>query len=359
MSKKVSIIGVATTYAGTVIGAGYASGQEILQYFLYFQGHTFFIICIATLFFFIFGYLPIWLAKQLKTSDYLQAINPNNIKIFSLFCDILITLSLFGTLVIMLAGAGATFEEKFHLPMFVGAFVVCVLLIINTYIGLNTIVRVMEVLVPFMFLGVIIVGIYSLLNPSSSEEIANVRINNSDLILHWSISGVLYVAFNFQLALAVLVPLNSEAKDDKTMLLGTLLGAVLLGGCAGFLCLVLQAHIVEVGTQKLPMIILANNMSSWVGICYAVVLFFGLYSTAISCFYGSVERFKKFCKFQSASSLFIIIATAIVGFFASLLGFKDLISIVYPILGYGGIVIMIFILYGYFQVKKRKFDALC
>ncbi len=353
-------MGIAATYAGTVIGAGYASGQEILQYFLYFREHTFVIVCVATLFFFLFGYIPAWLASYFRTSNYLQAINPYRNKFFNVFCDVFITLSLFGTLVIMLAGAGTTFEEKFHLPMFVGALLVCVLLIINTYIGLNMIVRVMEVLTPCMFLGVAIVGIYSLLNPSaaSDEEIAKASINNSSLIWHWSISGILYVAFNFQLALAVLVPISNESRDDRTMFWGIVLGSVLLGGCAGFLCLVLQAHIVEVGTHRLPMIILANNMSSWIGACYAVVLFFGLYSTAISCFYGSVQRFKRFYKLQYTSSLLVIVATAAVGFFASLLGFKDLISIVYPLLGYGGIIIMIFILYVYIRASRKDNHAL-
>ncbi|STQ86175.1 hypothetical protein LS73_000010 [Helicobacter muridarum] len=356
MSKKVSIIGVATTYAGTVIGAGYASGQEILQYFLYFKEHTWLIVCLTTLLFFVFGYLPAWLAITLRTNSYIQAINPLNIKFLSLFCDLFITLSLFGTLVIMLSGAGATFEDKFGLPMFVGALVVCILLVINTYIGLNTIVKVMEIVIPIMFLGVAVVGIYSIVNPSnaSEQEIANAAVNNSSLIWHWGISAVLYVAFNFQLALAVLVPLSDESKNNSTIFFGILLGAIMLGGCALFLSLVLKAHIVEVGTQRLPMIVLANNMSPFIGSLYAIILFCGLYSTAITCFYGSVERFKKIYKLQRTSSLIVITATALVGFFASLLGFKDLISIVYPLLGYGGIVIMLIILYAYFQVKTKK-----
>ncbi|RDU61260.1 hypothetical protein [Helicobacter sp. MIT 14-3879] len=363
MSKKdsVSIIGIATTYVGTVIGAGYASGQEILQYFLYFREHTLTIVLITALLFFVFGYIPAWLANHFATKDYLQAINPiayshNAIlhKFFLRFCDVFITLSLFGTLVIMLAGAGTTFEEKFHLPMFVGALFVCILLMVNTYIGLNMVVKVMEILIPYMFLGVAVVGIYSLWNPTmaSSEEIANASINNSDLIWHWSMSGVLYVAFNFQLALAVLCPLGCRA-NTKTIFWGILLGAIMLGGCAGFLCWVFNAHITVIGTQRLPMIVLANNISPLIGALYAVVLFFGLYSTAITCFYGSVERFAKLHILRRTSSLLVISLTAIMGFFASLLGFKDLISIVYPLLGYGGIVIMCLILYTYYQVRRK------
>lgn len=355
MRKNISIMGVATTYVGTVIGAGYASGQEILQYFLYFKEHTFLIVAIATLFFFLFGYIPVYLANCLASKDYLKAINPRKIKFFSLFCDFFITLSLFGTLVVMLAGSGTTFEVNFHLPLFVGALIVCILLVLNTYAGLNVIVKVMEVLAPLMFLGVLVVGVYSLLNQNSysNEELANATINNSDLLWHWSISGILYVAFNFQLALAVLVPLGYHAKNKATMFWGVLLGALMLGGCAAFMCWVLKTHIVEVGTQKLPMNLLANQMSPLMGICYAIVIFFGLYSTAITCFYGCVERFKRLKILRSTSSLIVLALTALISFFASLLGFKDLISIVYPCLGYGGIVIMLIILDAYFYTKRN------
>lgn len=355
MKNNVSIVGIATTYVGTVIGAGYASGQEILQYFLYFREHTFLIVCIATIFFFLFGYIPVYLANILASKDYLKVINPRNIKFFSSFSDFFITLSLFGTLVIMLAGSGATFEENFHLPLFVGALIVCILLVLNTYSGLNVIVKVMEILTPIMFLSVLFVGIYSLLNQNSysSEEIENATINNSDLLWHWSISGILYVAFNFQLALAILVPLSYRVKNNRTMFLGVLLGSLMLGACAGFMCWVLKAHIVEIGTEKLPMNILANQMSPLMGFCYAIVIFFGLYSTAITCFYGCVERLKSLRILRRTSSLIILSITALTGFFASLLGFKDLIGIIYPLLGYGGLVIMLIILDAYFYIKRN------
>ncbi len=347
MQKQNSIISIAATYVATVVGAGYASGQEILQYFSYFREFGLYAIVIASVFFFVFGYLPVALAYRFSASDYLRAINPKGQKIFIIFCDIFITLSLFGTLVIMLAGAGATFEEKFSTPAFVGAFIVCILLIANTSFGLDMVVKVMTFITPIMFIGILFVGIYSIFNAQdySAQEIANAEINNSSLITHWWLSGILYVAFNFQLALAVLVPMTHHTPKSQ-MFKGILLGSLLLGGFAAFLYFSLYLNIIEVGTAKLPMVILANKIHYFVGIFYSIVLFLALYSTALTCFYGSANRFQKSLK--KLSPFVVIIITAVGGFFASLFGLKELIGTIYPILGYGGMVIMVLILKTYF-----------
>ncbi|WP_162983005.1 hypothetical protein [Helicobacter sp. L8] len=343
LKQGVSVVGVACTYVATIIGAGYASGQEILQYFSYFREWGICAIALASLFFFLFGYLPVALAYRFKTQDYLLAINPSNNPSARLFCDVMITLSLFGTLVVMLAGAGTTFEQKFHVPLFVGALVVCLLLIANTALGLNMIVKVMTWLTPIMFAGIILVGCYALLHPETPQQ-TSVPINHSALLYNWWSSGILYVSFNFQLAMAILVPM-SQNTPQKMMLLGVLLGALLLGGGCFFLYAVLESHISQVGSTKLPMVILANQVHAGFGVFYVVVLFMGLYSTALTCFYGSVARLSKVLKRRVG--LWVIFAVAIGGFFASLLGFKDLVGMIYPLLGYGGILIMGLILFVY------------
>ncbi len=328
-------MGVASSYVATIIGAGYASGQEILQYFSYFREQGIYAIALASLFFFLFGYLPVALAYRFNTTDYLHAINPSKNPWVRFFSDSMITLSLFGTLVVMLAGAGTTFEQNFHVPLFVGALIVCLLLVANTAFGLEMIVKVMSALTPIMFAGIVLVGLYALMHPQA--QVAKTPINHSTLLLNWWSSGVLYVSFNFQLAMAILVPMTKHT-PQKTMFLGTLLGALLLGGGCFFLYAVLESHILQVGSSKLPMVILANQIHPGFGVFYVVVLFMGLYSTALTCFYGSVARLSQTLKRHV--SLWVILAVAIGGFFASLLGFKDLVGMIYPILGYGGVLIM-------------------
>lgn len=50
MQKQDSSMSITSTYVATAVGVGYVSGQEILQYFSYFQENRIFAIIIASIF---------------------------------------------------------------------------------------------------------------------------------------------------------------------------------------------------------------------------------------------------------------------------------------------------------------------
>ena len=356
MNKK-SVLGtlaIASTYVGTVIGAGYASGQEILQYFSFFREKGVWGIGIATILFFIFGYFPVYLGNKLDTDDYVSVINPTKSALPKYFVDILITLSLFGTLTIMLAGAGTTLNEQFNIPIMAGSILMGVLLILNTFMGLEGIVKVLSAIVPFMIIGALFISLYAILNPIDTDTTGELVINSSPLLKNWYMAAVLYVSFNVQLAIAVLVPLGKTIKDKNIMFNGILFGSIVLGVCAFALYYALEKNIYLIGTASLPMVVLAGQISEPVQMVYSFILILGLYSTAISCFFGSFMRFQKIGYLKNVSPKFIIFMTALIGLIASSVGFTDLVGTVYPLLGYGGIVIMILIVASVVKYYKKE-----
>ena len=60
-SKKIGIIGMALTYSGSILGAGYVSGQELFQYF----GVYGIILCVAAWTGAV-GILVLWIKSQLR-----------------------------------------------------------------------------------------------------------------------------------------------------------------------------------------------------------------------------------------------------------------------------------------------------
>jgi len=48
----------------------------------------------------------------------------------------------------------------------------------------------------------------------------------------------------------------------------------------------------------------------------------------------------------------VIISVVIIGYICSFFGFKDLISILYPILGYMGLLLLIILIYGWLRDRK-------
>lgn len=344
MSKKkgLTAFGIASTYVGTVIGAGYASGQEILQFFSAFRDKGLISLTIATVLFIAFAYIPMLLGKRLNCGDYEKVISIGKSRIPQIFADILITFTLFGTLTIMIAASGTTFNQSLGVPMIVGGVFMTILLIVSLLAGLDGIVKALSAVVPVMVVTAFGMSIYYMLNPMPVVDVTKeVVINASPLIKHWSLSGVLYVSFNLIVSIAILVSMGQMAEDEKNILQGSVFGGLILGLCAMALNFALVRNIHVVGNADLPMVELAKSISSTMGSIYSVVLFLGLYSTAISCFYGVYVRFSKSPLFSKLGNKAIILFISVISLCASMLGFTNLIGYIYPLIGYGGIIIMI------------------
>lgn len=357
MSTKktsVTVLGIAATYVGTVIGAGYASGQEILQYFVFFGVNGIWSILLCGILFFGLGYFAIVLGRKLRTSQYQKIISPFKSKLPQHFSDIMIMFSLLGTFVIMIAGNSANFAKQFGLPLAVGGIVLAALCVVNLYFGLRGLVFMQTMLVPVMIVTAIGVSIYSIINPIDSSA-TEVVVNSSPIIQNWFMAAVLYVSFNVQLAIAVLVPMGNEGRaTGKTLFLGTLLGGLLLaaGAFTEYFALISNASVV--GTSVLPMVDLAGRIGPTMQLIYTVILFFGLYSTALSCFFGAYERISFIPMAAKLGRMPLLIIIAVVAFIASFVGFTKLVGYLYPLLGYGGIIIMALMTAMFYKVIIRK-----
>ncbi|MDK2925864.1 MAG: hypothetical protein PWQ41_1638, partial [Bacillota bacterium] len=74
MAEKLSPFTIAATYVGTVVGAGFASGQEVLQFFSAFGRWGFVGIALATGLFVFFGLAIMELGHALKAESHLPVI---------------------------------------------------------------------------------------------------------------------------------------------------------------------------------------------------------------------------------------------------------------------------------------------
>ena len=87
--KNISALGVAFTYVGTIVGAGFASGQEIKKYFADFGLYGLLGICITAVLFFCLGKKIMMLCQKnnIETYDKLLSLLANNkiSKVFDCF----------------------------------------------------------------------------------------------------------------------------------------------------------------------------------------------------------------------------------------------------------------------------------
>lgn len=89
--RGVSSLKAAGTYIGTIVGAGFASGQEVLQFFACFGYKGLIGILVVTVLFIILGYMVMELGYRIHAESHLDIVEASSGRILSAFSDILIS----------------------------------------------------------------------------------------------------------------------------------------------------------------------------------------------------------------------------------------------------------------------------
>ena len=341
MSKKrVTTLKVAATYIGTIVGAGFATGQEILQFFTRFGVMGLAGLIVSTTMFIIFGYIIMDLGKELNAHSHQEIIKFSGGKILGTITDLIITIFLFGSFTAMIAGTGALFTQQFNLSNSIGNILMAVLTAITVLTGINGVINTISFVVPFLLASVIGISIFSIINspPDFTATISNYDV--SSLMNNWFLAAVLYVSYNIIISVAVLAPLGAEARDNKAIKNGAILGGLGLGLGSIMIYLTMAGNLSDIKHLEVPMIYIASKISYPVQIAYAVVLTAEVYTTAVGSLYGFVSRITDRRKHQ-VNNILIVSVTTISALLASQFGFSNIVMFLYPVVGYGGIVLLI------------------
>src|SRR5699024_10539061 len=111
---------IAGVYVGTIIGAGFASGQEILQFYTGYGWWGILGTLVTVILYPLLGYQLVVLGKRLNALSHTSVIYHLCGKYLGFVIDLLLAFFLFGVGVIMVAGSGSLFEQQFGLKPAVG-----------------------------------------------------------------------------------------------------------------------------------------------------------------------------------------------------------------------------------------------
>lgn len=154
MRKSLQIAGA---YVGIIVGAGFASGQEILQFFTSFGLLGIIGGVIATFFFAFLGMQLTQLGSKLQTDSHKAVIYHICGRYLGVVVDIIITFFLFGVTVVMMAGSGSIFEQQFGLPAMAGNVVMAVLTILTVCLNVQKLLSVISWITPYLMVLVLII----------------------------------------------------------------------------------------------------------------------------------------------------------------------------------------------------------
>src|SRR5690606_33829294 len=151
------ILKIAGAFVGVIVGAGFASGQEVLQYFTSFGIEGIFGAVLATSLFAYLGMVLANIGSRLKAQSHKSAIYEISGRYLGVIVDAIIIFTLFGVGVVMIAGAGSTVNQQFGLPVFVGSLIMTVLVTLAMMLKVDKVIGVIASITPFLliFIGII------------------------------------------------------------------------------------------------------------------------------------------------------------------------------------------------------------
>lgn len=141
---------IGSAFVGLIVGAGFASGQEVMQYFTSFGIWGTVGGIIATILFAFLGYTLAQLGSQLQTQSHKDVIYHIGGRYFGFIFDIVITFFLFGVAVVMFAASGSTFEQMFGIHPMVGSIIMVAATILTLLLNIKKIINIIAVATPYL-----------------------------------------------------------------------------------------------------------------------------------------------------------------------------------------------------------------
>jgi len=318
---------VALTYIGTIVGAGFASGQEILQFFTRFGAWGAAAILISTAMFVWLGAKMMLIASEIGARSY-EDLNktlfgPKAGRWVSYFMLVV----LLAVSAVMLAGAGSIFNEHLGLHYQTGLLITllgCFLLLRK---GMQAILVVNTIVVPIMLLFTAIIMIDTIRSPGSDRWL----LLGSDYS-PWALwaSPLLYAAFNLSMAQAVLVPLGARIRDRGVIVAGAWIGGIGIG----FMLLVghvaLSLYMPGISQFAIPMGGIARELGGTIQLIYIFLIFAEIFTTLIADIYGLSLQLGERLRWPRELLILAILAFC---YAASQIGFGPLVSTLYPLFG--------------------------
>lgn len=333
--RGAQIFRVATTYIGTVVGAGFASGQETLRFFAAYGPAGLAGIVLSTVLFCALGIIAMNLGTRLRAETHREILHHVLGVPLGRVMDGAITLFLGITLTVMVAGGGAIFAQQFAAPFSLGTLFTAVVAGATILAGMRGVMAANTVVVPLLTIAVLGLVGASLQHHGFGAALSSLAPDSALApVRSWWMSALLYVSYNLVLSLSVLGPLGAEVNNRATLMWGGLLGGLALGLMAAGMTLAISAHLPEAAVE-IPMLYLTRFHGRFVQWFYALVLWAEIYTTAVACAYGFAGRLGQVWRYREA-----VVASICLALVGSSFGFSQLLALFYPLFGLVALVVL-------------------
>lgn len=350
------VIKISGVFVSWAIGSGFVTGAESMSYWCGYGIWAYPAILVAML-------LHLFLIINLfKVGHERHFENP--LEVFNYYCgeklgkvfSVLALGLMFGALVVMISGFGATLNQYFHIPSAAGSAILAVLAFLTIVLGLRKLIDICGAIGPIIIVISIATGVIYLFQHIGglSHGIAvaeSLPINR--IAPMWLISGLYYTTCTPMHSAPFFTATAATVSNKKDAIKGGILGVCLYCLVVTIMTSAIFTNIEYLSTKEVPNLEIANSISPILGLIFVVIIFLGIYSSAVPSMLSMCRSFQK-----EKTAKYNIFAAVLVGvslFCATLLPFSQLMNLVYGAYGVIGGVFTIFVFIR--VIKDRKAAA--
>nr|WP_301363134.1 hypothetical protein [Streptococcus sp. SV2] len=298
-----------------------------------------------------FGRLMIALGSYYQSDDHSVVLAEISHPVIYRILDIALIITCFIFGFVMTAGAGANLNQQFGMPFWVGAFLCTALTIVVSFLDFKKIIGVIGVFTPMILVMIAVIFMTNVLGRHWDFEEMN-RISQtiqSPFSSVW-MSVVNYFAVCVMSAIAMAFVMGGSIFKINEAEKSGAWGGFMVGVIFFITTLILFANSDKVVKSDVPMLAIAKEVNPVFATLYAFVIFGLIFNTVFSLYYalgkrfaaGSEKRFK-----------FFVTAFSLSGFLVSFMGFRQLVAVMYPIIGYMGLLMLVVLVVASYRKKAK------
>lgn len=335
----------AGAFVAFMTGAGFATGQEVLQYFASYglSGFRTIIVCFLLLAF----------ASVNYTSAGYRELFTHGSLVFRYYCgkwvggffDYFTVFVVYLSFVVILAGAGATLHQQYGFPHEAGVIIMACLSGITVLMGFQNIVDVMARIGPASAAVLIAISIIAAIKgdvPLSRLESAMAGMELMRASSNWLFSAFSYVGISLIWLASFLATLGASADGIKEARYGAIVGVAGFSIAIAVITVALMRNFTDVNGTMIPMLVLAGKVNGLIAKLFSLVIYIGIYTTAVPLLWTASSRLVKEKAKGNLAVVFLMVAVG--SLVAILVSFNKLVNIVYVIGGYIGFAMLLFMI---------------
>lgn len=328
------------------IGSGFATGQEVLQYFTSYG------------FWGIFGGGLIVLTMLVITYVFVARVGyrerftkPTGLFYFlggrylGMVLDFFFVLQMFLLFTMMISGGGALFKQHYGLSVYLGGVAVAVIVTATAWFGLRNLIEIIGRIGPLIVLAAIALGFVGLFNATDGLVEGNRIVTELEIVQaseHWLPATISYAGVVILMLAPFVGTLGKGSTNRKQAGIGGAAGAIAFTVGGMIAALGLLANIGRVFDKDIPLMVLAQDISPMVASLISVVILAGIYTTAVPLLWSVSSRFYKD---RTTGFKVVTVLTAVIGSIIGLaVPFPQLVNFTFQMSGYVGILVFILII---------------